>query len=129
MSRPWSGRHFLEVLTGPEPGAAVRDLADEVVWHVPGVPEFGGGTHRGRAAVVEFLARVSRLFPSGLTMCDAKEWSIAGGCVVECLLAGVTASGLEYRNRYAFVFEHHGDGIVAIREYADTSLAERILRG
>jgi len=128
MSRILSGRRFLEALTGPEPGDALADLADEIVWCVPGAPELGGGTHRGLAAVSGFLGRVSGLFPHGLEMVDATEQAYSNGCLVECLLEGKTHSGAEYRNRYAFVFEYESDRIVAIREYTDTGHAERVLR-
>lgn len=129
MNDPWSGRRFLETLTGANPVAAVAALADEVVWHVPGASVLGGGVHRGRAAVLEFLAGVLRLFPSGLRLIEAKEWLEADGCVVEALLAGSTTSGRAYQNRYVFVFERLHDKITAVREYTDTAHAERILLG
>ncbi len=123
-----SGADYLRDLFGLNPGDALSLLDGDVEWIVPGDAAFGGGAHRGREAVVSFFALVLELFPGGLLIDELREWPGAKGCVVEAVLSGSTAAGRYYCNAYAFVIETR-DGLVwRVREYADTSYAEAILR-
>ncbi len=125
---PWSGSGFLRDLFGRDPGAAFGRLDEQVEWIVPGDPVFGGGAHRGKEAVSRFFALVLELFPMGLAIEQMREWPGAAGSVVEVVLSGATAEGHEYRNAYAFVIETHAGRVSRVREYADTSYAEAVLR-
>ena len=75
-----------------------------------------------------FFALVIKLFPEGLAIEEMREWPGAKGSVVEAVLSGTTAGGHEYRNAYAFVIETGGGCVRRVREYADTSYAEAVLR-
>ena len=119
---------FLTDLLGRDIRAAVSRLHDDVEWAVPGVPELGGGVHKGREAVLRFLALVGELFPKGLRITEVREWKSSGGSVIEAVLEGATASGAAYRNRYAFMIEMEGQTVRRVREYTDTSHAEKLLK-
>lgn len=125
---PFSGAEYLHDLFGRDPGAALALLHDDIRWIVPGDPAFGGGTHEGREAVVEFFGAVLELFPEGLAIEEMREWPGAQGAVVEAVLAGTTATGHAYRNFYAFVIERVQGRVRHVREYADTSYAEEVLK-
>lgn len=127
-SRRFRGAEYLRDLFGRDPGAALSLLDGDVEWIVPGDPAFGGGVHTGRDAVVRFFALVLELFPNGLVIEELREWPGAEGCVVEMILAGSTAAGRSYRNNYAFVIEVREGRVRRVREYADTSYAESVLR-
>ncbi len=124
----FSGSAFLLDLLGRDLPAALSLLHEQVEWAVPGDPRFGGGVHRGRDAVLEFLASVQDLFPAGLRVDSQREWPGPDGCVVEVVLIGDASTGKAYRNHYAFVFEEEGGQVRRVREYTDTSHAEAILR-
>ena len=122
------GEAFLRDLMGRDTGAALARLHDHVQWVVPGDPQFGGGVHQGREKVLRFFALVGALFPSGLRIAELEEWPSEGGFVIEATLEGETAAGVDYRNDYAFVIEMDGPIVMRVREYTDTSHAERLLR-
>lgn len=120
---------FLTDLLGRNPRAAIARLHDDIEWSVPSDPAFGGGVYRGRDAVLDFFALVGRLSPSGLRIAELREWQSSGGSVIEAVLEGRTASRTAYRNRYAFVIEMEDGTVRRVREYTDTSHAERLLAG
>ncbi len=123
-----SSADYLRDLFGGNVAAALALLDDDVEWIVPGDAAFGGGVHEGREAVLRFFALVLELFPEGLAIEQLREWPGAEGGVVETVLSGRTAAGRSYRNAYAFVVETREGRVRRIREYADTSYAESVLR-
>ena len=122
-----TGADYLRDLFGRNPGAALLLLDRDIEWIVPGASAFGGGTHRGREAVLAFFALVLELFPEGLRIEEIREWPGVDCCVVEAVLSGSTAAGAYYRNAYAFVLETREGRVCRIREYTDTSYAESVL--
>lgn len=126
MSR-FDGRAFLENLIEGDATCSLGLLDDDVDWLVPGDARFGGGSHRGKQQVLRFFATVSELFPDGLKVHAVHEWPSLNGSVVEATLAGATASGRRYENRYAFVIEVRAGKVIAVREYTDTAYAESVL--
>lgn len=123
----FDGRAFLENLIEGDVTYSLGLLDEGVEWVVPGDARFGGGSHRGTQQVLRFFARVSELFPDGLDVQAIREWPSSNGSVVEATLAGATASGRRYENRYAFVIEVRAGKVIAVREYADTAYAESVL--
>lgn len=123
-----SGAWFLETLLSDEPTPALQLLAEDIVWTVPGAVRFGGGEHRGHAALLSLFARVTELFPRGLAIAHLHAVDHAAGSAIEAILSGTTATGQEYRNRYVFMLDVFAGRVTAVREYTDTAYAERVLR-
>jgi ketosteroid isomerase-like protein len=69
-------------------------------------------------------------FPTGCRQIPRRVIAGEGACVIEVEGYGVHASGLEYANRYGFVFDVDPDGlVVSVREYLDTIHAQHVLGG
>lgn len=122
------GARFLADLLGRDPTAAMSRLHDDIEWIVPGSPEFGGGVHQGRKAVLRFFALVGKLFPAGLRIAELREWKSPTASAVEATLEGTTANGATYRNKYVFVIDFNDRDVRRVSEYTDTVHAEAVLR-
>ena len=130
--RPEPGTHdalrWVLTLMSEDAEQALRQLHLDASWVVPGPAQFGGGVHSGMDEIAAFLFRVIELFPQGLqprTVHHTLQGPAHG--TVEVTLAGLTATGASYTNRYVFSV-HFADGLVTqIVEYCDTAYACDIL--
>lgn len=130
MSEKFDPEGFLDDLNGRDTAAALAMLADDVEWHVPGDPAFGGGVYRGLSGLEDFTKVVEDLFPEGLERVWTRVWHADHGAIMEATLDGKAVTGKIYHNNYAFVFVLNDEGkIREVREYQDIEPLRQALEG
>jgi ketosteroid isomerase-like protein len=116
--------YFRRMQAGEPTVAEMMD--DEITWWVPQSSELGG-THRGKAKVLELMGTGVDLyqFPLKITveeMVAERDW-----VCVQLVVEAKTAAGRPYRNDYHFAFRIQGGKVAAVREYVDTQYAKELL--
>jgi hypothetical protein len=113
--------------------ARLRTLFDpDLRWRVPqGAIEPYAGLHTGAEEIIEsMLGAVGGAFVPGSQKTEICNLVVGDDLVVaETELVAMTASGDEYRNRYAFFFEFRDGRICEIREHVDTRYAAEFFAG
>ncbi|NQZ98609.1 MAG: nuclear transport factor 2 family protein [Myxococcales bacterium] len=105
-------------------------LADDVTWWVPPSSKLGG-THEGKAAVLELMGSGVDLYDADTPLDVEIEQMVAEDdwVTVQTTITGKTARGEDYRNHYHFAFQLRDGKIVLVKEYVDTLYAEQKLFG
>ena len=121
-------RAFWESMNNGDLEAQLALCTDDVEFTVTGTTPVSG-SNRGLEAVRGHFERFGALIESSPNM-TVKEL-IADGNTVVCLSEGTMTAktGIEYNNRYAFVFLFMDDKIASVTEYLDTALVETSLFG
>ncbi|WP_327004620.1 nuclear transport factor 2 family protein [Dactylosporangium sp. NBC_01737] len=141
-----AGMDFVTALDRGSLGGLARLCAPGATWWVDSGPDRRGGDPavspggsgrfplHGLMRMDDKLALMRSLgpaaFPTGCRQVPRRVIAGTGVCVIEVEGHGVHASGLEYANRYAFVFDVDEAGaIVSVREYLDTIHAQHVVGG
>jgi len=116
--------YFRRMQAGEPTVAEVMD--DEITWWVPQSSELGG-THRGKAKVLELMGKGVDLYQLPMKiqveeMVAERDW-----VCVQLVVEAKTAKGRPYRNDYHFAFRVRNGRIAAVREYVDTQYAKELL--
>jgi ketosteroid isomerase-like protein len=116
--------YFRRMQAGEPTVAEMMD--DEITWWVPQSSELGG-THRGKAKVLELMGKGVDLYQMPLRI--VVEQTVAEGdwVCVQLVVDAKTAAGRPYRNDYHFAFRIRNGKIAAVREYVDTQYAKELL--
>ena len=118
-------REYFRRMQAGEPTVAEM-MADDITWWVPQSSELGG-THRGKAAVLELMGKGVDLYQLPLEveieeMVAERDW-----VCVQLTVTAKTAAGRPYRNDYHFAFRLRDGKLAAVREYVDTQYAQELL--
>ncbi|MBO4160805.1 nuclear transport factor 2 family protein [Micromonospora antibiotica] len=141
-----TGMDFVSALDRGSLGGLARLCAADATWWVDTGPDRRGGDPvlaphgsgrfplHGVMRMDDKLALMRSLgpkaFPTGCRQIPRRVIAGDDTCVIEVEGYGVHASGLEYANRYGFVFDVNPAGaVVAVREYLDTSHAQHVVGG
>ncbi|MEV0134444.1 hypothetical protein AB0H83_39045 [Dactylosporangium sp. NPDC050688] len=141
-----AGMDFITALDRGSLGGLARLCAPGATWWVDTGPDRRGGDPalspggsgrfplHGSMPMDDKLALMRSLgpqaFPTGCRQIPRRVIAGADMCVIEVEGFGVHASGLQYANRYAFVFDVDAAGaIVSVREYLDTIHAQHVIGG
>ncbi|SCF16089.1 Ketosteroid isomerase-related protein [Micromonospora haikouensis] len=141
-----AGMDFISALDRGSLGGLARLCATGATWWVDTGPDRRGGDPQlsphgsgrfplhGVMRMDDKLALMRRLgptaFPTGCRQIPRRVVAGDDTCVIEVEGHGVHASGVEYANRYGFVFDVDATGaIVAVREYLDTVHAQQVVGG
>ncbi|MEU1607963.1 nuclear transport factor 2 family protein [Micromonospora matsumotoense] len=141
-----AGMDFISALDRGSLGGLSRLCAGDATWWVDTGPDRRGGDPvlaphgsgrfplHGVMRMHDKLALMRSLgphaFPTGCRQIPRRVVAGDDSCVIEVEGYGVHASGLEYANRYGFVFDVNPAGaVVAVREYLDTSHAQHVVGG
>jgi ketosteroid isomerase-like protein len=120
-------REYFRRMQAGEPTVAEM-MDDEITWWVPQSSELGG-THRGKAKVLELMGKGVDLYQLPMQiqveeMVAERDW-----VCVQLVVEAKTAAGRPYRNDYHFAFRIRDGRIAAVREYVDTQYAQELLFG
>jgi len=118
-------REFLRRMQAGEPTVAEL-LDDEVTWWVPQSSELGG-THRGKAKVLELMGTGVDLYQPPLLVSVEEMIAERDWVCVQLVIDAKYAKGVPYRNDYHFAFRVRNGKLVAVREYVDTLYAKELL--
>ncbi|WDZ83692.1 nuclear transport factor 2 family protein [Micromonospora cathayae] len=141
-----AGMDFVSALDRGSLGGLARLCAPGATWWVDTGPDRRGGdpdlapTGSGRFPLHGVLRMDDKLalmrdlgptaFPTGCRQIPRRIVAGDDWCVIEVEGYGVHASGLEYANRYGFVFDVDPSGaVVSVREYLDTIHAQQVVGG
>ncbi|MFG2043510.1 nuclear transport factor 2 family protein [Dactylosporangium sp. NPDC048998] len=141
-----AGMDFISALDRGSLGGLARLCAPGATWWVDSGPDRRGGDPdlapngsgrfplHGVMRMDEKLALMRALgpdaFPTGCRQIPRRVIADDDVCVIEVEGFGVHASGLEYANRYGFVFDVDAAGaVVSVREYLDTIHAQQVVGG
>ncbi|MFI2714048.1 nuclear transport factor 2 family protein [Micromonospora sp. NPDC018662] len=141
-----AGMDFISALDRGSLGGLARLCAPDATWWVDTGPDRRGGdpdlapTGSGRFPLHGVMRMDDKLalmralgpgaFPTGCRQIPRRVVAGDDTCVIEVEGYGVHAGGLEYANRYGFVFDVDPAGaVVAVREYLDTSHAQHVVGG
>jgi len=118
-------REYFRRMQAGEPTVAEM-MDDEITWWVPQSSELGG-THRGKAKVLELMGKGVDLYQLPMKiqveeMVAERDW-----VCVQLVVEAKTAAGRPYRNDYHFAFRIRDGRIAAVREYVDTQYAKELL--
>ena len=118
-------REYFRRMQAGEPTVAEM-MDDEITWWVPQSSELGG-THRGKAKVLELMGKGVDLYQLPMKiqveeMVAERDW-----VCVQIVVEAKTAAGRPYRNDYHFAFRIRDGRIAAVREYVDTQYAKELL--
>ena len=118
-------REYFRRMQAGEPTVAEM-MDDEITWWVPQSSELGG-THRGKAKVLELMGKGVDLYQLPMKiqveeMVAERDW-----VCVQLVVEAKTAKGRPYRNDYHFAFRVRNGRIAAVREYVDTQYAKELL--
>ena len=118
-------REYFRRMQAGEPTVAEM-MDDEITWWVPQSSELGG-THRGKAKVLELMGKGVDLYQLPMKiqveeMVAERDW-----VCVQLVVEAKTAKGRPYRNDYHFAFRIRDGRIGAVREYVDTQYAKELL--
>lgn len=115
-------REFFDALSSGDLETVRPLLHADATWEATGKTIPGAGITRGRDKIIdEFLAPVRGLFePGDPKVVVHRVFGQGPWVAAETDGVGMLASGKEYHNRYAWIFEIRADKIFAIREYMDT---------
>jgi uncharacterized protein len=106
----------------------IEAMRDDFAWTISGQGPWGC-TWQGKTAVLrELFAPLFAQFAG--TYCNRARSFVAEGdtVVVECKGNVAMRSGARYDNDYCYICRFAADGkLIAVREYMDTALAERVL--
>ncbi|MFF5225667.1 nuclear transport factor 2 family protein [Dactylosporangium sp. NPDC000521] len=139
-----AGMDFVTALDRGSLGGLARLCAPGATWWVDTGPDRRGGDPavspggsgrfplHGLMLMDDKLALMRSLgpkaFPTGCRQIPRRVIAGTDVCVIEVEGHGTHASGLEYANRYAFVFDVDAAGaIVSVREYLDTIHAQHVV--
>jgi ketosteroid isomerase-like protein len=104
-------------------------FTDDVSWWVPpGSPL--GGTHRGKAAVLEMLSRAFALYDVPTMKLDLELLMAEGNLV--CVLFHLesrTTRGTQHAADYLALFETERGRIRSVREFFDTHTVRKVVFG
>lgn len=101
-------------------------MADDITWWVPQSSELGG-THRGKAAVLELMGKGGDLYQLPLDVKIEEVVAERDWVCVQLVVEAKTAAGRPYRNDYHFAFRIRDGRLAAVREYVDTKYASEML--
>ncbi|MEU8026490.1 MULTISPECIES: nuclear transport factor 2 family protein [Micromonospora] len=141
-----AGMDFISALDRGSLGGLARLCATGATWWVDTGPDRRGGDPQlsphgsgrfplhGVMRMDDKLALMRRLgptaFPTGCRQIPRRVVAGDDTCVIEVEGHGVHASGVEYANRYGFVFDVDPTGaVVSVREYLDTVHAQQVVGG
>jgi ketosteroid isomerase-like protein len=118
-------REYFRRMQAGEPTVAEL-MDDEVTWWVPQSSELGG-THRGKAKVLELMGRGVDLYQLPLLITVEEMIAERDWVCVQLVVDAKTAKGVPYRNDYHFAFRIRNGKLTAVREYVDTLYAKELL--
>ena len=116
--------YFRRMQAGDPTVAEMMD--DEITWWVPQSSELGG-THRGKAKVLELMGKGVDLYQLPLKIVVEETVAERDWVAVQLVVEAKTAAGRPYRNDYHFAFRIRNGKVVAVREYVDTQYAKELL--
>jgi ketosteroid isomerase-like protein len=119
---------FLDNVSAVKYDAALALLADTATWWVVGKPEeFVMAGTMTKAQFTEGLKGMGEMIPKGLRFSIKGITAEGNRVAVEAESIGETATGKTYNGQYHFLFEVRDGMIQAVREYADTLHAQKVL--
>ena len=116
--------YFRRMQAGDPTVAELMD--DEITWWVPQSSELGG-THRGKAKVLELMGKGVDLYQLPLKIVVEETVAERDWVAVQLVVEAKTAAGRPYRNDYHFAFRIRNGKVAAVREYVDTQYAKELL--
>ena len=116
--------YFRRMQAGDPTVAEMMD--DEITWWVPQSSELGG-THRGKAKVLELMGKGVDLYQLPLKIVVEETVAERDWVAVQLVVEAKTAAGRPYRNDYHFAFRIRNGKVAAVREYVDTQYAKELL--
>ena len=118
-------REYFRRMQAGEPTVAEM-MDDEITWWVPQSSELGG-THRGKAKVLELMGKGVDLYQLPMKILVEEMVAERDWVCVQLVVEAKTAAGRPYRNDYHFAFRIRDGRIAAVREYVDTQYAKELL--
>ena len=118
-------REYFRRMQAGEPTVAEM-MDDEITWWVPQSSELGG-THRGKAKVLELMGKGVDLYQLPMKILVEEMVAERDWVCVQLVVEAKTAAGRPYRNDYHFAFRIRDGRIGAVREYVDTQYAKELL--
>jgi len=118
-------REYFRRMQAGEPTVAEM-MDDEITWWVPQSSELGG-THRGKAKVLELMGKGVDLYQLPMKILVEEMVAERDWICVQLVVEAKTAKGRPYRNDYHFAFRVKNGRIAAVREYVDTQYAKELL--
>ena len=118
-------REYFRRMQAGEPTVAEM-MDDEITWWVPQSSELGG-THRGKAKVLELMGKGVDLYQLPMKILVEEMVAERDWVCVQLVVEAKTAKGRPYRNDYHFAFRIRDGRIGAVREYVDTQYAKELL--
>jgi hypothetical protein len=116
--------YFRRMQAGEPTVAEMMD--DEITWWVPQSSQLGG-THRGKAKVLELMGSGVDLYQLPLKITVEEMVAERDWVCVQLVVEAKTAAGRPYRNDYHFAFRIQDGKVAAVREYVDTQYAKELL--
>jgi hypothetical protein len=116
--------YFRRMQAGEPTVAELMD--DEITWWVPQSSDLGG-THRGKAKVLELMGKGVDLYQLPLKIIVEQTVAEGDWVCVQLVVEAKTAAGRPYRNDYHFAFRIQHGKVAAVREYVDTQYAKELL--
>lgn len=118
-------REYFRRMQAGDPAVAEL-MHDEITWWVPQSSELGG-THRGKAKVLELMGTGVDLYQLPLKVIVEEMVAERDWVCVQLVVEAKTAKGRPYRNDYHFAFRIRDGKVAAVREYVDTQYAKELL--
>lgn len=120
-------QRMYEALAQGDRRAFAESVHPEYVWRLAGQSSWSRAFEGQVAVQRDLMAPLFALFADQYTA-RAVEIVAEGDIVVAEIRGSVaTATGERYDNEYCFVFRFRGSKIIAVTEYCDTDLIERVL--
>jgi ketosteroid isomerase-like protein len=112
---------FFEALSNNDLETVRRMFHKDGSWTVMPRSIPGAGEHKGRDAIIDFIAPIRGLFEAGGPRIDITNIIGKGNLVmVEAVGRGRMKNGKEYLNYYAWALDIKGSKISHLREYMDS---------
>jgi uncharacterized protein len=118
---------FFERFTASDIEGALRTMADDATWWIPGKKE------RSPSAGLYSKEKIGRLFhrmvgalQGGLTMTVVSCIAEGDHVALEVVSAGDLKNGRQYRQEYHMLLKFRDGKIVSVREYLDTQHANDV---
>jgi ketosteroid isomerase-like protein len=109
---------FFSTLSAGEYAEAFANVADDVVWWVPGNLPFSG--NKSKAEYMAIVQRIRDGFPAGFTLTVTGVTAEGDKVAAEVVSSGTHRNGRAYNNHYHFLFRLRDGRIVEVKEYMDT---------